>query len=34
MAISNDELYKMLKSLPEDAKKSAFDYIKYLHLSH
>ncbi|WP_047985653.1 hypothetical protein [Ornithinibacillus californiensis] len=34
MAINHEELLRMLKNLPEDAKKSAYDYIKYLHLSH
>ncbi|MDQ6595045.1 hypothetical protein E2K98_04330 [Bacillus salipaludis] len=34
MAISNEELYKMIKKLPEDAKKSAYDYLKYLSYRH
>jgi hypothetical protein len=34
MAISNEELFKMVKSLPDAAKKSAYDYFKYLSLTH
>ena len=34
MAINHEELYKMVKNLPEDAKKSAYDYIKYLSFRH
>ncbi|MFZ0446355.1 MAG: hypothetical protein WAM95_17320 [Bacillus sp. (in: firmicutes)] len=34
MAISNEELVDMVKKLPESAKKSAYDYLKYLTISH
>lgn len=34
MAISNDELVDMVKKLPQSAKKSAYDYLKYLTISH
>ncbi|WP_085994186.1 hypothetical protein [Oceanobacillus senegalensis] len=34
MAISNDELVEMVKKLPQSAKKSAYDYLKYLTISH
>jgi hypothetical protein len=33
MAISNEELYRMVKNLPEGAKKSAYGYLRYLSLS-
>ncbi|WP_407271663.1 hypothetical protein [Radiobacillus sp. PE A8.2] len=34
MAISNEELVEMVKQLPQSAKKSAYDYLKYLTISH
>lgn len=34
MAISNEELVEMVKQLPQSAKKSAYDYLKYLAFSH
>lgn len=34
MAISNEELVEMVKKLPQSAKKSAYDYLKYLTISH
>jgi len=34
MAISNEELVKMVKNLPESAKKSAYDYLKFLTITH
>lgn len=34
MAISNDKLYELVAQLPETAKKSAYDYLKYLTVSH
>ena len=34
MAISNEELVDMVKKLPESAKKPAYDYLKYLTISH
>ena len=30
MAISNDDLFKLVKILPEEAKQSAYDYLKFL----
>ncbi len=34
MAIRNEELVEMVKNLPQSAKKSAYDYLKYLAISH
>ncbi|ENH96277.1 hypothetical protein J416_11692 [Gracilibacillus halophilus YIM-C55.5] len=34
MAISNEKLVEMVKKLPQSAKKSAYDYLKYLTISH
>jgi hypothetical protein len=34
MAISNEELVEMVKKLPQSAKKSAYDYLKFLTISH
>ncbi|EHQ89586.1 hypothetical protein [Desulfosporosinus youngiae] len=34
MAISNDDLLKLVKILPEEAKQSAYDYLKYLTIGH
>ncbi|WP_068674130.1 XRE family transcriptional regulator [Oceanobacillus sp. Castelsardo] len=34
MAISNEELVEMVKRLPQSAKKPAYDYLKYLTISH
>lgn len=34
MTISNEELVEMVKKLPQSAKKSAYDYLKYLTMSH
>ncbi len=30
MAISNEDLFKLVKILPEEAKQSAYDFLKYL----
>lgn len=30
MAISNDDLYKLVKILPEESKQSAYDFLKFL----
>ncbi len=34
MAISKDELVEMVKKLPQSADESAYDYLRYLTLSH
>lgn len=34
MAISNEQLFRIIESLPETAKKSAYDYLKYLVFTH
>jgi len=34
MAISNEELVELVKKLPQSAKKSAYDYLKYLTIKH
>lgn len=34
MAISNEELVELVKQLPQSAKKAAYDYLKYLTISH
>lgn len=34
MAISNEKLVEMVKKLPQSAKKSAYDYLKYLNESY
>jgi hypothetical protein len=34
MAINNEELVEMVKKLPQSAKKSAYDYLKFLTISH
>jgi hypothetical protein len=34
MAISNDDLKKLVELLPEEAKQSAYDYLEYLTLRH
>ncbi|RKD26489.1 hypothetical protein BEP19_16760 [Ammoniphilus oxalaticus] len=34
MAISNEELMKLVHALPEEAKKSAYDYLTFLALRH
>lgn len=34
MAISNEKLVELVEKLPESAKKSAYDYLKYLTLIH
>lgn len=34
MAISKKELYQIIEKLPESANKSAYDYLKYLSISH
>lgn len=34
MAISNEKLVELVEKLPESAKKSAYDYLKYLTVSH
>jgi hypothetical protein len=31
MSISDDEMVKMVKSLPQFARQSAYDYLKYLN---
>ncbi len=30
MAISNDDLFKLVKILPEEAKQSAYDFLRFL----
>ncbi|MFY3792498.1 hypothetical protein ACOQFO_12565 [Ureibacillus sp. MALMAid1270] len=34
MAIRNENLYKLIENLPEAAKKSAYDYLKYINHTH
>jgi hypothetical protein len=34
VAINNEELFKLIKGLPEDAKKSTYDYLRYLFYTH
>lgn len=34
MAISNENLKKLVEQLPEDAKQSAFDYLQFLTKRH
>lgn len=34
MAISKQELIKLIELLPEDASQSAYDYLKYLTIRH
>lgn len=34
LAISNEDLVEMVKKLPQSAKKSAYDYLKYLTYSY
>ena len=34
MAISNDDLFKLVKILPEEARRSAYDYLKFLAIRH
>lgn len=34
MAISNDDLIKLVKLLPEHAKQSAYDYLQFLAIRH
>ncbi|KGP75615.1 XRE family transcriptional regulator [Desulfosporosinus sp. Tol-M] len=34
MAISNDDLLKLVKLLPEEAKQSAYDFLKFLTIGH
>jgi hypothetical protein len=34
LAISNEKLIEMVKKLPQLAKKSAYDYLKFLNESH
>ena len=34
MAISNDDLFKLVKVLPEEARQSAYDFLKYLTIRH
>lgn len=34
MAISNDDLKRLVEMLPEEAKQSAYDYLKYLSIRH
>ncbi|MFD2681769.1 hypothetical protein [Bacillus seohaeanensis] len=34
MAINNEKLVEMVKKLPQSAKKSAYDYLKFLTISH
>lgn len=34
MAISNKKIIELVEQLPESAKKSAYDYLKYLTVSH
>ncbi|MFZ3131058.1 MAG: hypothetical protein WA125_08155 [Desulfosporosinus sp.] len=34
MAISNDDLLKLVEILPEEAKQSAYDFLKFLTIGH
>ena len=34
MAISNKKIIELVEQLPESAKKSAYDYLKFLTVSH
>lgn len=34
MSISNDDLYKLVNILPEEAKQSAYDYLRFLIIRH
>ncbi len=34
MAIINDDLLKLVKILPEEAKQSAYDFLKFLTIEH
>jgi hypothetical protein len=34
MAISNDDLKRLVELLPDEAKQSAYDYLEYLTLRH
>ncbi|MHB1405426.1 MAG: hypothetical protein ACYCV0_07530 [Desulfitobacteriaceae bacterium] len=34
MEISNDDLFKLVKVLPEEAKQSAYDFLKYLTIRY
>ena len=34
LAISNEKLVELVEQLPESAKKSAYNYLKYLMISH
>ncbi|WP_338470742.1 hypothetical protein R4Z10_18430 [Niallia sp. XMNu-256] len=34
MAISNKELVELINQLPQSAKKSAYDYLRFLTISH
>ena len=34
MAISNDDLFKLIKLLPEEAKQSAYDFLRFLSTGH
>ncbi|MHB1654512.1 MAG: hypothetical protein ACYCVD_18875 [Desulfitobacteriaceae bacterium] len=34
MAISNNDLFKLVKILPEETKQSAYDFLQFLATSH
>ncbi|MHB8073159.1 hypothetical protein [Desulfosporosinus fructosivorans] len=34
MAISNEDIFKLVNILPEETKQSAYDYLKFLTISH
>lgn len=34
MAISNDDIFRLVSLLPEETKQSAYDFLKFLTLHH
>ena len=34
MAISNDDIFKLVNILPEETKQSAYDFLKFLTIRH
>ena len=34
IAISNEEIVELVKKLPQSARTSAYNYLKYLTISH
>ena len=34
MSITNDDLFKLVNSLPEETKQSAYDFLKFLTVHH